>query len=426
MEIDEEPSRTTACNEPAHQLLNYCLRGETWPPALLQSLIRDDCTDALFRIVVERLADLFEPHLCEAYAKLFSEAIAAAVPGTDPAQLLARYNRVRRARKFDGEADSIRKVFVLSRVTLGADVAITSVILDGLKRRFPKADIVFTGSRKAWELFAADPLAAEPLAAERRIAHAPISYPRARSLRDRLAPWHELKRLFSAPNSIVIDPDSRLTQLGLLPVCPEECYYFFESRSYGGEGDESLTKLTQRWVAATFGVQTACPYIAPRHCEWRIQRPHVSISLGVGENPAKRMPDAFEQKLLAHVTQSGAYVTIDKGAGGEEAGRVERAIRNLRAPSDRMQVWEGSFAGFASIIARSDLYIGYDSAGQHVAAACGVPLIAVFAGFPSSRMFHRWRPTGRGKVEVIRVEGACDPERVLSQSLLAFDRMLKW
>jgi hypothetical protein len=29
-------------------------------------------------------------------------------------------------------------VFVLSRVTLGADVAVTSVLLDAAKRRFPK------------------------------------------------------------------------------------------------------------------------------------------------------------------------------------------------------------------------------------------------------------------------------------------------
>ena len=37
------------------------------------------------------------------------------------------------------------------------------------------------------------------------------------------------------PNSIVIDPDSRLTQLGLLPICREEDYYFFESRSFGAD-----------------------------------------------------------------------------------------------------------------------------------------------------------------------------------------------
>lgn len=66
-------------------------------------------------------------------------------------------------------------------------------------------------------------------------------------------------------------------------------------------------------------------------------------------------------------------------------------------------LWEGSFAGFASIIAGSRLYVGYDSAGQHVAAACGVPLISIFAGFPSPRMFARWRPTGIHSA-VIRVD----------------------
>jgi len=47
--------------------------------------------------------------------------------------------------------------------------------------------------------------------------------------------------------------------------------------------------------------------------------------------------------------------------------------------------------------------VGYDSAGQHVAAAAGVPLISVFAGFPAPRMFERWRPVGEG-CQVIRVD----------------------
>jgi len=59
-----------------------------------------------------------------------------------------------------------------------------------------------------------------------------------------------------------------------------------------------------------------------------------------------------------------------------------------------VESWEGDYAPFASMISRSQLYIGYDSAGQHVAAACGVPLISVFAGYVSDRMFQRWYPTG--------------------------------
>ena len=101
---------------------------------------------------------------------------------------------------------------------------------------------------------------------------------------------------------------------------------------------------------------------------------------------------------------------VDKGAGGEEAARVNRAVAHSGA---RATFWEGSFAGFAQVIAGSSLFVGYDSAGQHVAAACRVPLISIFAGFPAPRMFHRWRPSGP-RATVIRVDQP-DPVEVLAK-----------
>jgi ADP-heptose:LPS heptosyltransferase len=107
-------------------------------------------------------------------------------------------------------------------------------------------------------------------------------------------------------------------------------------------------------------------------------------------------------------------VIADAGAGGEEAERVRRAIDS--AP---VRTWQGSFAGFASIISRSRLYVGYDSAGQHAAAASGVPLVTVFAGAPCERFRQRWRPTGSGPIEVIRAD-----DDVLERTLRAVDRLL--
>ena len=49
-------------------------------------------------MLVEGLADRFEPALCDAYARLFSQAVALSVAGCDAASLVARYERVRRAR----------------------------------------------------------------------------------------------------------------------------------------------------------------------------------------------------------------------------------------------------------------------------------------------------------------------------------------
>jgi ADP-heptose:LPS heptosyltransferase len=370
-------------NEIARQTLSLCLSGRT-PAEFPPELARDNSGDALFGILVEGLADRFEPALCDAYAHLFSQAVAAEIAGLDAASLVERYQRVRRVRSVAGDP---RRVFVLSRVTLGADVAVTSVLLAAAKVRFPHAEIVFVGPRKNYDLFAADP----------RIHHAEIGYRRG-GLRQRLAVCSELKQLFAATDTVVIDPDSRLAQLGLLPVCSENRYYFFESRAYGSETAFSLPELAAAWASETLEVHAAKPYMALPAAS--SQPGCIAISLGVGDNPAKRLPDPFEEELLRLLAAAGAPLVIDKGAGGEEARRVERALERSGAPA---AYWEGSFAGFASIIAGSRLYVGYDSAGQHAAAAAGVPLIGIFAGFPAPRMFQRWRPVGP-RCHVIRVD----------------------
>jgi ADP-heptose:LPS heptosyltransferase len=399
-----------SCNDLAQQLLVCCLEGERWPDGLLDKLVTPDCSDALFRVVVERLADLFEPRLCEVYAEMFSRVLARATGELEAAELVSRYGDVRKPRPIAIEP---KIVFVLSRVTLGADVAITSVLLDAAKRRFPNARIVLVGSRKSWELFAGDP----------RIEHAPVTYLRSGSVRERLASWPELKELFGSRDSIVIDPDSRLTQLGLLPVCPDDRYRFFESRAYGGDGHNALPELAALWARATLEVEGIAPWIAPAQSTEIPGRPLITMSFGVGENQAKRIADPFEERLVQRAAQSGAYLLIDQGAGGEEAGRVERAIARSGAPPERVRSFLGPFAAFASAIAQSDLYIGYDSAGQHVAAACGVPLISIFAGFPSPRFLARWRPWGKGRIEVVPVSDGDGP---LERCLETLERFVAW
>lgn len=364
----------------AQELLEHCLASRPWPEHLLDPLIAEPGNRALFRIVVERLGDLFEPRLCSVYADLFAGVIARRIPELHAEHLVQRYHRIRKPRKIDREPAS---VFVLSRVTLGADVAITSVLLDAAKQRFPDSQIWFAGPLKSWELFAADS----------RLRHLPIAYGRGGTLDNRLSIWPQLRQAVCQPNSIVIDPDSRLTQLGLLPICPEEDYCFFDSRAYGGDGGEPLSALTRRWAAETFGVADAQPYIDTglEAVEYAC-----TVSFGVGENPDKRVADPFEEELLKQLPRP---ILIDKGAGGEEAHRVERAVSRAGAG---IAMWEGSFAGFAAHIQKSKLYVGYDSAGGHVAAACGIPLISIFAGFASERMFQRWRPAGPAPITVIR------------------------
>ena len=97
---------------------------------------------------------------------------------------------------------------MLSRITLGADVVVTSTILSAALERFPPRRYRFVGPRKNWALFAGNPRV-EPLA---------FDYPRGGTLAERITAWQRPARSARPPGAIVIDPDSRLSQLGLLPV----------------------------------------------------------------------------------------------------------------------------------------------------------------------------------------------------------------
>src|SRR4029077_3336131 len=98
----------------------------------------------------------------------------------------------------------------------------------------------------------------------------------------------------------------------------------------------------------------AKPYVAPLAST---EPPaDITISLGVGENPAKRLEDAQECELLRALADTGVSILVDKGGSTEERERVERAL----LPGTRTH--DGAFAPFAAQISKSKLFVGYDSA----------------------------------------------------------------
>lgn len=388
---------STPATELAQEIVEDCLTYGTWPSRSLDALIEralddDDeflarnATRALFSIVIERFADLFEPALCDVYARLFSHVISRALPEYPAEDLYLRYRHVRQIREFAG--GEVNRVFVLSRVTLGADVAVTSVALAAAKERFPNAEICLVAPPKNAELYLNDP----------RVVPISITYGRSALLRDRLLAAAELQVAVDELGSVVIDPDSRLTQLGLIPVCDDARYYFFESRAYGFENSDTLPDLTARWLSEVFDMPAAKPFVAP---EPQPRIADTTVSWGVGDNPNKRLDDDFEFEILTALLKQGRSVLLDRGAGGEEAERIDALTERLGHPAN-LHIHDGSYASFASHIVQSKLYVGYDSAGQHVASAAGVPLVSVFAGYACERMFDRWRPTG-SQTHVVKV-----------------------
>jgi ADP-heptose:LPS heptosyltransferase len=370
------------------------LEGGREPDELVERVIAEaleshEGSAALFRDLVEPLADRFEFRLVNSYVSVFARVIEAAIPELDAARLIERFMRIRRPRKYAENALAVSDVFVLSRITIGADIAITSRILRAAFTHFPKARIHFVGPRKNWELF-------EP---ELALELVEVPYKRTGTLRERLSVYEHLQKELGKKGALIIDPDSRLSQLGLLPLGEEDNYYFFETRSWWSDEEMSLGEMTERWVTQTFGVPLNMPIVS---VEDRLEGFDVTVSLGVGENPEKAMEWPFEARLLQLLVDRGLNVLVDTGAGGEEAERVHRAIAEVKpSATGSATPYYGSFREFAAEINGSSLYVGYDSAGGHAACALGVPSLLVFKGYPNERFMIRWLPWGDGELEVL-------------------------
>jgi hypothetical protein len=306
-------SASISCSE----ALAAIRRGEHLPAEVVRSLGENQPAD-FFRVIIESLADSFDPAEAAAYEELMRAWIPA-VPRITPV-IPAR----------------VETIYVLSRVTLGADIKITSTILDAMKKRFPDARIVFVANRKSAELFSADA----------RISHLNADYPRAGPVSLRIEFAEKLRRELEGPGRIVVDPDSRITQLGLIPLCEAHHYFHFPSRTADSAGN--LTELTQHWLEEVFG-ESGHAYIASGAVEMEGEPPRAAISFGVGENDSKRVGGDFEAQVIRAVGERFRTVWVDRGVGGEEARRVTRAAEESGCAS-RVRFWEGSFAGFASLI----------------------------------------------------------------------------
>jgi ADP-heptose:LPS heptosyltransferase len=88
-------------------------------------------------------------------------------------------------------------------------------------------------------------------------------------------------------------------------------------------------------------------------------------------------------------------------------------------------VYEGGVGTLSALIGRSDAYVGYDSAFQHIAAAQAVPVIDVFVDVPSPIFADRWRPYSKAAVEVVRAPAGAPEDGTVARVLDAYKRVRK-
>jgi len=374
----------------------------------------------------------------------FHERLARMGLGDEEA-LLTRARRLNR-KETPALPRQIGRVLVPSRVTLGADLVLTSVIVRTCLRALPDAEVVFLGSRKNAGLIAGE---------STRFRIRELSYPRRGSLLERLSSWvdlvdavcEETRGLEAGRDFVVINPDSRFLQSGLLPLVPPareaKSYFGWDPSVSENEAEErSQLEDLNRWLGGMFRFHRGDPLRGPSlHLDdtvlgWAQATMNslnlgrdpilVGMNLGVGGNAGKRIHrdgetvSDFERLLVTGLLDQGVTLVLDSGLGEDELERArqlyhgarERGLGTARIFGGRLLpdqpgsmpvrfvLFQGPVPEFGALLHQCRIYVGYDSLGQHLAGALNLDLITVFGGHASPLFARRWRPGGEGRIRV--------------------------
>ena len=411
---------------------------------------------ALFGIIIERLCDDFEELQIETYNRVMAQIITFCrqLPTGSLLDrrlndfkihcrddLLERIRKIRTDSRVLSTQRDLKKILLLSRVTIGADVAITSIIIQRLARLFPAAQIVLIGDAKLQQMYAGNS----------RVRLQRVHYNRTGDLLQRLSSWQRVLAIIeqelqscALEQTILVDPDSRLLQLGVLPIVPADHYFFFDSRSnVAFAANMSMAQLTNAWLDRLTGVQDfqyPRVWLSPQNLSRAAQlcgrlksngaRRVIAVNFGVGGNPRKKVGAFMEQRLLLSLlAEPGTVVLLDKGSGIEELHGCNALMADVSDHGHPVEeaTFEGSFDSpmtggliglqtgigeIAAVIAHCDEYIGYDSAGQHIAAALETPCLTIFAGSNNMRFIRRWSAFGSNSSKIVHVDTLSDPSAI--------------
>ncbi len=418
--------------------------------------LNNRAASALFEIIVEELCDDYEEMPVEIYSRVMSQVITYCrnIPagttldnrltdfGISSFEELNHRSNFVHSRQYKYNIDKPpEKIIILSRVTIGADVAILSVIIQRLTKIFPQTEIVIIGSNKLTGIFGGN----------LGIRIHPLNYARRGGLFERFSSWHATSEILadempldSEENILLIDPDSRISQLGVLPLTHHDNYLFFNSRKCASsEKNTRMAELANRWIDTVFGTsgftfpRIWTPSTITRQarnltCSIRAGgcRKIITMNFGVGNNPRKRLDLNFEKKLLKEILKSPqTVVLLDRGFGEDELSRSDSLISYLQdqghqttnarlGDSEYPDISHGivgiecSIGEIAALIAECDEFIGYDSACQHIAAAAQTPTLTIFAGSNNKSFIRRWSACGNTQCNIVHVNTLTDPRHI--------------
>jgi ADP-heptose:LPS heptosyltransferase len=163
------------------------------------------------------------------------------------------------------------------------------------------------------------------------------------------------------------------------------------------------------WVPAHQARQLEAQGIAPAKTPWfpswrEKVLPHkeaaeILLHPGSGDPRKNLPPSAWAEVLRALRGRTTLPVTLLLGPAEAERGGWEA----LAGAADRVRACE-NLKDFLAVLAGARLFLGNDAGATHLAAALGIPSVAVFG--PSDPAL--WRPMGP-RVRVVRTAAPCAP-----------------
>lgn len=132
-----------------------------------------------------------------------------------------------------------------------------------------------------------------------------------------------------------------------------------------------------------------------------VHAPYVVIHPGTGD-PRKQWPVERWAGLVQRLRDTGERIVIT--GQGENDRRIASAIR-IKFPDVIDVVDDLDWPIFRAVVANASMLIGVDSVATHVAAAAGIPTVAIMAAMSDPQF---WRPLGENVVVLTR-ELPCAP-----------------
>lgn len=396
--------------------------------------------------VVQPLADRFSQDACDCLAVFMAEAvhaprspIASAIAELGyptPEHLIERYRMLeRRELEEQVDSDDVEKAVLITRADLKGDIAVTSPILSCAMRAFEDADIEIVGPRTNCLL----------IGPSYRLERSVVSFSHNGTLGNQLRAWTRLRAKvasaiqgYDSGRWLVVDPDSWMTQFGLLPVADDRYCRYFDSRSYGEQSTATMSVLASEWGNQWFfwGGVDALPFIVlgygPENgsrCLARESRgKFAGVSFSVDGRQQFRLGADFEDRLLKLLRRRGYQTVFDSGREAVDRTNALERIRAFGGSKSHLNVASDAsnnraqlltcgktipnFSGWAK---SASVYIGYDSGISHAVGSVGVPSLHLSVGAPNSTYRVRWTPTSFSEVVTIPADDSSDGPAVLDR-----------